>query len=111
MEKKKTATRWNMRITTNKNDVVYLSKSIRDFLGIGDIDTAYIVILFDDDTGYWCIMPSDEGAKGARTVCRGNVACCDLRDYIRAYGNIEREQITCVEKNEENPQFIKFIGN
>lgn len=100
-----------MRITTNKNNVVYLSRSIRDFLGIGGNSTAYVVIMFDADSGYWCIMPSKKGEPGARSICRGNVACADLRDYIRAYGNIEREQITCVEKNENNSQFIKFIGN
>jgi len=99
-----------MRITTNKNNVVYISKSIRDFLGLGEDKTSYVVILFDSDTGYWCIMPSSKGETGARTVCRGNVACSDLRDYIRAYGNIEREQIECVERNEDNPQFVKFIG-
>lgn len=100
-----------MRITTNKNDVVYLSKSLRDFLGLKGNDTKYVVILFDSDSGFWCIMPSEAGKPGARAMCRGNVACSDLRDYIRAYGNIEREQITCVERSEENPQFIKFIAN
>lgn len=100
-----------MRITTNKNNVVYLSKSLRDFLGLGESKTSYIVIMFDEESGYWCIMPSAKGKPGARSICRGNVACSDLRDYIRAYGNIEKEQITCVEKNEENDQFIKFIGN